>query len=149
MRPSNVKDGRLKYRMMKTDNLVAIPLPEAGREVIAHWEEAHSGPFLFPYLEKGDERDPVHLRKRISVWNQIANRNLKKLAERAEVENPKEVTMHVARHSFGDLARRRGNDLYAVSKALGHSDIKTTERYLASFDDRAVNKLAENIWNDE
>jgi site-specific recombinase XerD len=149
LRPSNFKDGRLKYRMMKTDNLVRIPLPDSALEIVEHWTEAHDGPFLFSYLEDGDESDPVHLRKRISVWNQMANRSLKKLARRAEIEKPDGVTMHVARHSFGDLARRRGGDLYAVSKALGHSDLKTTERYLAAFDDAAVDQLTDSMWNDE
>jgi site-specific recombinase XerD len=149
LRPSNVKDGRLKYRMMKTDNLVRIPLPDSALEIIEHWTDAHEAPFLFPYLEEGDKEDPVHLRKRISVWNQMANRSLKKLARRAEIEDPDGVTMHVARHSFGDLARRRGDDLYAVSKALGHSDLKTTERYLAAFDDDAVDHLTDNMWDHE
>jgi len=149
LRPSNVKNGRLKYRMMKTDNLVRIPLPDSALEIVDYWTDADDGPFLFPYLEKGDTDDPVHLRKRISVWNQMTNRSLKKLARRAEIEDPDGVTMHVARHSFGDLARRRGDDLYAVNKALGHSDLKTTERYLAAFDDDAVDQLTDSIWNDE
>ncbi len=149
LQPSNVRDGRLKYRMMKTDNLVRIPLPDSAIEIAERWTEAHGGSFLFPYLKEGDDKDPVHLRKRISVWNQMANRSLKDLAKRAEIEDPDDVTMHVARHSFGDLARRRGDDLYAVSKALGHSDLKTTERYLAAFDDDAVNNLTDQIWNDE
>lgn len=149
LRPSNVRDGRLKYRMLKTDNLVQISLPEPALEIVERWTEAHEGPFLFPYLDEGDEEDPVHLRKRTAVWNQMANRSLKKLARRAEIKDPDDVTMHVARHSFGDLARRRGDDLYAVSKALGHSDLKTTERYLAAFDDEAVDNLTDQIWTNE
>jgi integrase len=149
LRPSNIQDGRLKYRMMKTDNLVRIQLPASALEIVDYWTGAHDGPFLFPYLEEGDTDDPVHLRKRIGVWNQMANRSLEKLARRAEIEDPDEVTTHVARHSFGDLARRRGDDLYAVSKALGHSDLKTTERYLAAFDDDAVDQLTDSMWNDE
>ena len=149
LRPSNIKDGRLKYRMLKTDNIVRIGLPPPALEIVDRWSEAHDRPFLFPYLEEGEDNDPVRLRKRISNWNVMANRSLKKLARRAEIESPDDVTMHVARHSFGDLARRRGDDLYAVSKALGHSDLKTTERYLAAFDDDAVDQLTDSMWNDE
>ena len=149
LRPSNVQEGRLEYRMMKTENLVRIPLPDPALEIVRRWADAHDEPYLFPYLEQGDEDDPVHLRKRISVWNQMANRNLKELAQEAEISSPDDVTMHVARHSFGDLARRRGDDLYAVSQALGHSDLKTTERYLAAFDDEAVNNLTDQIWSDD
>jgi integrase len=149
MRPSNIKKERLRYRMMKTDNLVSMPLPDPALQIVERWKEAHDGLFLFPYLQKGDEDDPVHLRKRISVWNQMANRSLKELARRAEIDTPDDVTTHVARHSFGDLARRSSGDLYAVSKALGHSDLKTTERYLAAFDQDAVDALTNTMWNDE
>lgn len=149
LRPSHIRDGRLKYRMMKTDNLVRIGLPPPAIEIVNRWSEAHDRPFLFPYLKEGEDDDPVRVRKRISTWNVVANRNLKKLAEKAEIENPDGITMHVARHSFGDLARREGDDLYAVSKALGHSDLKTTERYLAAFDDDAVDQLTDSMWTDE
>jgi integrase len=149
LRPSMVTGERLRYRMMKTDNLVSIQLPPPGLQIVERWTGAHAGPFLFPYLEEGDERDPVHLRKRIAVWNQMANRSLKKLAKRAEIRNPGEVTTHVARHSFADLARRNSKDIYAVSKALGHGRVKTTEGYLAGFDQDAVDDLTDSMWNDE
>lgn len=150
MRPSNIREDRLRYRMMKTENLVSMPLPDAALQIVKRWTESHDGQFLFPYLEEGDEDDPVHLRKRISVWNQMANRSLKELARRADIDTPDDVTTHVARHSFGDLARRSSEDLYAVSKALGHSDLKTTERYLAAFDQDAVDSLTDRMWdNDE
>lgn len=149
LRPSHIQDGRLKYRMLKTDNLVRIGLPSAALEIVDRWTEAHGRPFLFPYLKEGDDEDPQRLRRRISSCNVDVNENLKELAEEAQIEEPDEVTTHVARHSFADLARRRGDDLYAVSKALGHSDIKTTERYLAAFDDEAVDQLTDRIWDDE
>lgn len=134
--------------MMKTDGLVSIQLPSPAREIVGHWCEVHDGPYLFPYLEEGDEGDPVHLRKRIQVWNQMANRSLKKLADCAGIDNPDDLTMHVARHSFGDLAQKKSGDVYAVSKALGHSDVATTERYLADFDTDAVDNLTDTMWSD-
>jgi integrase len=144
--PENVEDGRLRYRMMKTGTGVSIDLPDKALSIIERWTEAHSGPFLFPYLEEGDDRDPVHLRKRISVWNQMANRSLKALARQAEIASPDEVTFHVARHSFADYARKRADNLYDVSKALGHSSLTITESYLAAFDQDAVDRLTKKMW---
>jgi len=149
LRPSMITDGQLRYRMMKTDNLVRIQLPDPALQIAERWSGAHERPFLFPYLEKGDEDNPVHLRKRIAVWNQMANRSLKTLAKKAELRNPGEITTHVARHSFADLARRNSKDIYAVSKALGHGDVKTTEGYLAGFDQDAVDDLTDSMWNDD
>ena len=61
---------------------------------------------------------------------------MKKLAERAEVQI--NLSFHISRHSFADYARTQGMDLYSISKALAHSDLKTTEVYLKSFDTAAV-----------
>lgn len=148
LRPSMIEATRLRYRMMKTDNVVEIALPLPAMQIVDRWADAHASPYLIPYLDKGDERDPVHLRKRISVWNQMANRSLKTLAQNAGIANPDSVTFHVARHSFADLARQRSGDIYAVSKALGHSNLNVTERYLSSFDRDAVDNLTDSMWSD-
>lgn len=41
------------------------------------------------------------------------------------------LTAHVLRHTFATWALRRTRDLYGVSKALGHADVKHTEVYLS------------------
>ncbi len=51
----------------------------------------------------------------------------------------------MARHSFADNARKQTKDIYAISKALGHSSISTNEKYLASFDDEAVDDLMDKM----
>jgi integrase len=148
LKPDDIAEGRLRYRMMKTDKPVEVKLPEHAHEIARRWKE-DDHPFLFPLLEKGDDRSGVYLRKRISVWNVIVNRNLKKAARQADIRKPDDVTFHVARHTFADFARRKSGDLYAISKALGHSNLRITERYLSSFDRDAVDRLTDDLWNDE
>ena len=142
LRPGHVQDGRLRYRMMKTDQPVDLPLPAPAHAIIDRWTGAHDGPFVFPFLEEGDDEDPVDLRRRISSCNVVVNRDIKTVAGQADISDPDDVTFHVARHSFADFARRRSSDLYAVSKALGHSNLKTTEQYLSQFDRDATDQLA-------
>lgn len=50
-------------------------------------------------------------------------------ARRAGVQMPDRVTAHSLRHTVATTALREGFDLTAVAKQLGHSDIKTTQRY--------------------
>ncbi len=45
--------------------------------------------------------------------------------------------MHVARHSFADMARQSGWSIYDISRALRHSNIAVTESYLSAIDEQA------------
>lgn len=144
LRPDHVNQGRLAYRMMKTGSLVSVPLPPPALQIVEKLRNA-SRPYLFPYLRPGDEDDPVLLRRRINSRNVIANQHLKRLAILATLEE-KGLTFHVARHSFADFARRQGGDLYAISKTLGHTNLKVTQDYLLSFDQKAVDDLMDVVW---
>ncbi|MBO6574306.1 MAG: tyrosine-type recombinase/integrase [Rhodothermales bacterium] len=144
LKPENMVDGRLHYRMMKTGQPVSVKLPEQALVISTRYPLA-GFPCLFPYLRSGDLRDLPTAKRRISSRNVIANRNIKKVAEAAGVQSGG-LTMHVARHSFADHARVSGGDLYAISKALGHSNIQITQSYLSSFDQDAVDALVESIF---
>ncbi len=56
-------------------------------------------------------------------------------AKRAGILN-KKVTWHVGRHTFATLNITAGNDLFIVSKLLGHKDIKVTQIYTKSVDNK-------------
>lgn len=56
--------------------------------------------------------------------------------------------MHLARHSFANIARQKNANVYDISKTLGHSNLKITETYLSKFDtasqDATMKKVFEN-----
>lgn len=57
----------------------------------------------------------------------------------------KHITFHCARHTFATMSISAGVDLFAVSKLLGHTDVKTTQIYAKMMDERkteAVDALA-------
>lgn len=154
MRASNVSTGsgatrtRLRYTMMKTEQVVDLLLPEPAERIVEHYTTRSK--LLFPLINPRDLEDPVQLRQRISSANVQVNKELKVIAKLAEIHKPQDVSFHVARHSFADYARQASDgDVYAVSKALGHSSIATTERYLASFDRAATDQLADNMWGED
>jgi integrase len=147
LRASDVTDGRVTYRMLKTGTPVSIPLPPPALAIAAEYAATagERGGYLFPLLRAGDDRDGVHLRQRISSRNAQANEALKRLAALAEIEAAG-LSTHVARHSYADYARRAGGDLYAISKSLGHGNLATTEVYLKALDRDAVDRLAGQLW---
>ena len=44
---------------------------------------------------------------------------------------PEKLTFHIARHTWADLARKSGRDVYEMGRGLAHSGLGITERYLA------------------
>ncbi|MEL6706016.1 MAG: site-specific integrase [Bacteroidota bacterium] len=143
LKGDSIKGDRVEYRMMKTGTPMSVPLSEPALRIADVYADADT--YLFPLLKKGDERDSVHLRRRIASRNAQINAALKRVARLAGLE-PEGLSMHVARHSFADYARRQGGNLYAISKSLGHSNLQTTETYLKSFDRDAVDGLADQLW---
>ena len=59
--------------------------------------------------------------------NQAINRQLKKIATLCKIE--KNVTYHLARHTFATLSLTNGVSIETVSKTLGHTSIRTTQLY--------------------
>ena len=64
---------------------------------------------------------------------------IKSTAKRALIQ--KRIHPHVMRHTFATTLLDKGNDLRTVQALMGHSHIRTTERYLHSTDDRKVEAI--------
>jgi integrase len=63
------------------------------------------------------------------------NRNLKFLAELAEIERPEEITIHTSRHSFAINTYAVTKDILELKKYLGHSKLDTTMIYLKMYEE--------------
>ena len=59
--------------------------------------------------------------------NQVYNRELKAVGLAAGIDTP--LHSHLARHTFATFMLRSGAKIENVSKMLGHTNIKTTQRY--------------------
>ena len=69
------------------------------------------------------------------VANKKFNDHLKKIAKRAGIQ--KKVTMHIARHSFGNIAADNIHPLM-LQKLYRHTDLKTTINYQANYKPRTT-----------
>lgn len=60
---------------------------------------------------------------------------LLEIKEQAGIEGVR-VSAHTFRHTFARMFLEQGGDLYKLSRLMGHTDVKTTERYLKEFTSR-------------
>ncbi|OAV75512.1 Tyrosine recombinase XerD [Bacteroidales bacterium Barb7] len=72
--------------------------------------------------------------------NQKMNAYLKEIGDLCGIE--KELTYHLARHSFATMTLSKGVSIESVSKMLGHTNIKTTQIYARITDAKISNDMA-------
>ena len=71
------------------------------------------------------------------------NKELKELASELGIES--KVTTYVARHSFASVLKKSGVNVALISEALGHTDLKTTQIYLDSFENTQIDAAMQNL----
>jgi integrase/recombinase XerD len=91
----------------------------------------NDGNYIFPILTKG--LSPERQRQLIKQFNVVVNDHMNVIANKLGIEA--NCTTYTARHTFATILKRSGYSIEYISEALGHSSVKTTRSYLASFED--------------
>lgn len=86
--------------------------------------------YIFNILTKG--LTPAQERAKIKQATKMCNKYLKRIAKKIGIDE--NISTYYARHSFASVLKMEGEDISYISDSLGHSNIKTTENYLSSFD---------------
>jgi len=70
-------------------------------------------------------------KKRVQDVTRRINKHLKIISDKLGISG---VSTYTARHSYATVLKRSGANIAYISESLGHSNLKTTENYLASFE---------------
>lgn len=144
-----VKRAGIDYKMAKNSAHINVAHTPPLERIMLKYLAAHGpgsgsgvGLYLFPLLKR-EYKDKWDLEDDKGSWNAEVNTYLKRVAILAGVD--KHISFHIARHTFADLMKKHQaakgqSNIYTIQQALGHKDIKTTQMYLASLEDEAVNK---------
>ncbi len=139
---SNIEDDHVEVIMQKTNKTLRFKLLKKARKILKSYSDRKNETFVFPFLNSHVEDDQKELYRQISSCTAYYNKDLKKIAEKCKIE--KNLSSHIARHTFATIALKQGVKIEYVSKLLGHSSIKTTQIYSKIIDaelDKAMDKL--------
>jgi integrase len=130
----DIKNGRIYWQSNKGKKWLSVAIHGKLQAIIDKYKE-NKTPFLFPIL-KEELDDAWQMKDKIASANTLVNKYLKVVAEFAEIKE--HLTFHIARHTFAFHLKKNTNSIQVIKEAMGHSDYKTTEIYLNSLDDEAI-----------
>ena len=140
LKRDNLADGVLHYRRRKTGKLISIQWESCMQEIVDRYKDKRSH-YLLPLVnEKATNKRQSYLNSAHTI-----NRNLKVIGNMLSLDTS--LTMYVARHTWATLAKNNNIPIYIISESLGHESIKTTQIYLASVDNVAVNNANKMLIN--
>ncbi len=144
LRWGDFRDDRLYYRMNKNEKLVSLKVPDKALGLLKQYHKKGSSKddLVFPYLEKDDFKDPQILNRRTKTATRSLNRRLKIVAQKLQIE--KNLSMHIARHSFGNLSGDK-IPIQMLQKLYRHSSITTTVNYQSNFLHKETDDALEKV----
>ena len=143
---SDIYEGRLHYRMNKNDKLLFLKLPEKLLPILKQYEagKTYETDFVFPELKKADEKSLSDIFTKTKSATKKFNKYLKSIATKAKIN--KKLSMHIARHSFGNIAGDK-IPIQMLQKLYRHSSITTTINYQGNFMHRDTDEALEKVVN--
>jgi len=139
------KDGRLLYVMDKNEKPVSLKIPDKAHAILDSYKKRKSKEdFVFPYMDKAIAEDKRDMFVKSRNASNLLNKYLKRIADMCHID--KNLSNHIARHTFGNIAGDRIHPLM-LQKLYRHSDLKTTINYQANFIHKEADEALESVLN--
>ncbi len=142
MKWSDFHDERMHYTMGKNRKAGSLKTPDKVLNILAQYKhQPKKNDLIFPELKVLDDpNDTYHVQRKISYAVKRLNKALTIISERAGISKP--VTLHIARHTFGNISGDK-IPIQMLQKLYRHSSITTTIGYQGNF----INKTADDALN--
>lgn len=146
---ADIKDQSLIFRRAKTSNTnkknkqITAAKTQRITDIIEKWgmKPSPNEQYIFQFLQKGltPDQEKAEIRQVVKMINKY----IKRIAIKVGITT--HISVMTARHSFATVLKRSGVNISYISEALGHTDVKTTESYLDSFESDEQMKIATKL----
>lgn len=138
-----IANGRIFLKTNKGEKFISVRIHSRLQGIVDQYPG--DSDLLFPYIKKIPAGKKEY-QKKIDSLNVIVNRNLKIVADLAGIE--KDLTFHIARHSFAFHLKKKTDSIHVIKDSLGHSRSNTTEQYLQALDDEHLDKEMDKLYGE-
>jgi integrase/recombinase XerD len=151
LKHKDIHDNMIEFQRAKTARTkrkvepIRVTLLEEMKQIIKKWGTSpeDKNNYVFPVLSK--DSTPALERDHIKLITKLINKYMKSIAAVLNINS--NVTTYVARHSYATVMKRSGASTEFIGEALGHSNVRTTQAYLSSFEDKHKNEMAKALVN--
>ncbi|SNR69381.1 tyrosine-type recombinase/integrase [Lutibacter flavus] len=143
---SDFKNNRLFYVMNKNEKPISLKIPDKAAVILENYKEnrKQNNGYVFPFLQNTDSNNTEDIFIKTRNATKLFNKYLKRIALQCNIK--KNLTNHIARHSFGNIAGDRIHPLM-LQKLYRHSDLKTTLNYQANFIHKEADEALDSVIN--
>lgn len=143
---SDFQDGRLFYVMNKNEKPLSLKIPDKAAVILDAYkkESKQNNGYVFPFLRDVDPANVQDIFIKTRNATKLFNKYLKRIAASCGIE--KNLSNHIARHSFGNIAGDKIHPLM-LQKLYRHSDLKTTLNYQANFIHKEADDALDSVIN--
>ena len=139
LKKGDISEDKIQYMRKKTGQILTLKITDDMRAVMDLFGSGDDSPYVFPILDT--TKPDTRLQYESALRAQ--NKRLNKIGKVLSLSIP--LTTHVARHTWATLAKWNNVEMSKISEGLGHNNIKTTVRYLDSFEESVMDQVSEQI----
>lgn len=140
LKVKNIHSGYVFYGRSKTDDPLSVKITAELEGILDYYMDGKEpDDFVFPIGNDGSSE----MFKKYRSDRRLVNKHLKIIAKDSGFEG--KLTTYYLRHSWATIAKHLGISTSMISDALGHQSVATTEIYLKSFVDEALDEANELV----
>lgn len=149
LRYQDIIGDTIQFRRAKTVKTntsqapVVVYLNDYTRKVIDDYGNTNKSPknYIFSLVDHTASSEAMHTQ--LKNFIRFINQHFSKFAKEHGVDE--QVSTYWARHSFATNAIRSGASMEFVSEALSHSNLNTTKKYFAGFEDEKKKEISNKM----